>query len=129
MSDQGTNLGLEQWIDDLAAMAEEEQRRAFVAAQPQARGQEAVESLYNAVVTFARIDLQKAGKLAQASSWIAEQAGDAYAMAQSARAVGHVLYLTGKYKNAIQEYEKALNIFERTGRDVDYARTISGALQ
>jgi tetratricopeptide (TPR) repeat protein len=129
MSDQGTNLGLEQWITDLAAMAEEVQRRAFVAAQPQAHGREAVESLYNAVVTFARIDLQKAGKLAQASAWIAEQAGDPYAMAQSARAVGHVLYLTGKYKNAIQEYEKALNIFEQTGRDVDYARTISGALQ
>ena len=27
------------------------------------------------------------------------------------------------------EYEKALAIFEQMGRDVDYARTISGALQ
>jgi tetratricopeptide (TPR) repeat protein len=129
MSYQGANLGLEQWITDLAAMAEEEQRRAFVAAQPQARGKEAVDSLYNAVVTFARIDLQKAEKLAQASSWIAERIGDPHAVAQSARAVGHVFYLTGKYKNAIQEYEKALKIFEQAGRDVDYARTISGALQ
>jgi tetratricopeptide (TPR) repeat protein len=129
MSHQGANLGLEQWITDLAAMPEEERRRAFLAAQPQARGKEAVESLYNAVVIFARIDLQKADKLAQASSWIAEQINDPYSIAQSARAVGHVLYLTGKYKNAIQEYEKALKIFEQTGRDVDYARTISGALQ
>jgi tetratricopeptide (TPR) repeat protein len=128
MSSQGANSGLEQWITDLAAIQEESQRRAFLATQPQARSKEAIDSLYNAVVTFARIDLQKADKLAQASSWIAEQLGDSYALAQSARAVGHVLYLTGRYKNAIQEYEKALRIFEQTGREVDYARTISGAL-
>ncbi|HMC31279.1 MAG TPA: CHAT domain-containing tetratricopeptide repeat protein [Candidatus Angelobacter sp.] len=129
MSSQGENFGLEQWITDLAAIQEEGQRRAFLAAQPQARSKEAVDSLYNAVVTFARIDLQKADKLAQASAWIAEQISDPYAIAQSARAVGHVLYLTGKYKNAIQEYQKALKIFEQTGRELDYARTISGALQ
>jgi tetratricopeptide (TPR) repeat protein len=88
-----------------------------------------VDSLYNAVVTFARVDLQKADRLAQASSWIADQINDSYSTAQSARAVGHVLYLTGKYQQAIVEYEKALAIFEQMGRDVDYARTISGALQ
>src|SRR5215467_10506349 len=111
MSEQGASLGLEQWIIDLAAIAEEQQRRAFVAAQTRSRSKEGVDSLYNAVVTFARIDLQKAGKLAEASSWIAEEISDPYAIAQSSRAVGHVLYLTGKYKGAIQEYEKALKIF------------------
>src|SRR5215472_9207048 len=128
MSQQGTNFGLEQWIVDLAAIAEEEKRRAFLAAHTQTYSKEAVDSLYNAVVTFARMDLEKAGKLAQASSWIAEEISDLYAIAQSARALGHVLYLTGKHKSAIQEYERALKIFEQTGRDVDYARTISGAL-
>src|SRR6266853_919848 len=126
MSNQGT-FGLEQWISDLAAMTEEGERRTFLATQ--SRSKEAVDALYNAVVVFARVDLKKADRLAQASSWIAEQINDPYAAAQSARAVGHVLYLTGKYKNAIQEYEKALRIFEQMGREVDYARTISGALQ
>ncbi len=129
MAQEGQNFGLEQWIIDLAAIAGEEPRRAFLSAQGRPGGKEAVDSLYNAVVTFARVDLQKADRLAQASSWIAEQIDDPYASAQSARAVGHVLYLTGKYQQAIQEYEKALAIFERLGRDVDYARTISGALQ
>lgn len=128
MSQQGENFGLEQWIVDLAAIAEEERRRAFLAAHTQTRGKEAVDALYNAVVTFARMDLEKAGRLAQASSWIAEEISDPYATAQSARALGHVLYLTGKHKSAIEEYEKALRIFEQTGREVDYARTISGAL-
>src|SRR5258708_8333026 len=126
MSNRGT-CGLEQWISDLAAMTEEGERRTFLATQ--SRSKEAVDALYNAVVVFARVDLKKADRLAQASSWIAEQINDPYATAQSARAVGHVLYLTGKYKNAIQEYEKALSIFEQMGREVHYARTISGALQ
>ena len=129
MVDQGQNFGLEQWIIDLAAIAEETERRAFLFGRAPACNKESVDSLYNAVVTFARVDLQKADRLAQASSWIADQINDIYSTAQSARAVGHVLYLTGKYQQAIVEYEKALAIFEQMGRDVDYARTISGALQ
>ncbi|HEX3153435.1 MAG TPA: CHAT domain-containing tetratricopeptide repeat protein [Candidatus Angelobacter sp.] len=129
MVDQGQNFGLEQWIIDLAAIAEESERRAFLSGRAPACDKESVDSLYNAVVTFARVDLQKADRLAQASSWIADQINDSYSTAQSARAVGHVLYLTGKYQQAIVEYEKALAIFEQMGRDVDYARTISGALQ
>ena len=129
MVDQEQNFGLEQWIIDLAAIAGEAERRAFLSGHPAACDKESVDSLYNAVVTFARVDLQKAERLAQATSWIAGQINDTYSTAQSARAVGHVLYLTGKYQQAIVEYEKALAIFEQMGRDVDYARTISGALQ
>ncbi|MGC2743437.1 MAG: CHAT domain-containing tetratricopeptide repeat protein [Candidatus Angelobacter sp.] len=129
MVDQEQNFGLEQWIIDLAAIADEEQRCAFLAARPQMHSTASVGSLYKAVVTFARVDLQKAGRIAQAGSWIAAQINDPSSTAQSARAVGHVLYLTGKYQQAILEYEKALAIFERLGRDLDYARTISGALQ
>lgn len=129
MAQEGSKLGLEQWITDLASIAEEAPRRAFLAAQPQAHSKEAVDSLYSAVVTFARVDLKRADRVAQASTWIAAEINDSYSIAQSSRAVGHVLYLTGKYKNAIGEYEKALKIFEQMGRDVDYARTISGALQ
>ena len=126
---QQPNFGIEQWIIDLAGIADEEQRGAFLAAQPNLHNMSAVDSLYNAVVIFARVDLQKADRMAQAAAWIATRINDSYALAQSARAVGHVLYLTGKYKKAIEEYEKALAIFQQIGRDVDYARTISGALQ
>src|SRR5579859_2089637 len=123
------NFGVEQWIIDLAAIADEGQRRSFLAAQTGAPNAGAVDSLYNAVVVFARVDLQKAERMAHAAGWLAQQINDPYALAQSARAVGHVFYLTGKYKKAIEEYEKALVIFQEIGREVDYARTISGALQ
>jgi tetratricopeptide (TPR) repeat protein len=126
---QQPNFGVEQWIIDLAALSDEAQRREFLAVRKDICNPAAVESLYNAVVVFARVDLQKAERMAQASSWIAAQINVPAATAQSARAVGHVLYLTGKYQKAIVEYEKALAVFQQIGHDVDYARTISGALQ
>jgi tetratricopeptide (TPR) repeat protein len=126
---QQPNFGVEQWITDLAGLSEEQERREFLAARNETCNPDAVESLYNAVVVFARVDLQKAERMAQASSWIATQINVPAATAQSARAVGHVLYLTGKYQKAILEYEKALAIFQQIGHEVDYARTISGALQ
>src|SRR6478609_4403262 len=126
---QQPNFGVEPWILDLAGLPEESQRRELLAARKDVCNRAAVESLYNAVVVFARVDLQKAERMAQASSWIAAQINVPAATAQSARAVGHVLYLTGKYQKAIVEYEKALAIFHQIGHDIDYARTISGALQ
>src|SRR5580765_5207849 len=126
---QQPNFGVEQWIIDLAGLSQEEERCDFLAAHKDVWNQGAVESLYNAVVIFARVDLQKAERMAQASSWIAAKINVPAATAQSARAVGHVLYLTGKYQKAIVEYKKALAIFQQIGHDVDYARTISGALQ
>src|ERR1051326_4104393 len=126
---QQPNFGVEEWIVDLVALADPDPRRAFLTTRPEVINTSGVDSLYNAVVVFARVDLQKAERMAQAATWIAAQINDPYALAQSARAVGHVFYLTGKYKKAIQEYEKALVIFQQIGREVDYARTISGALQ
>jgi hypothetical protein len=50
------NFGVEQWIIDLASLSEEAQRREFIAARKDSCNQSAVESLYNAVVVFARVD-------------------------------------------------------------------------
>ncbi len=77
MVDKGQNFGLEQWIIDLAAIAGETERRAFLAGRGLCTAITAsVDSLYNAVVIFARVDLQKADRMAQASSWIAAQIND-----------------------------------------------------
>jgi CHAT domain-containing protein len=117
------------WIADLAALPGEQERRSYLACAPEVRNKEGVQALYDAVVTFVRVDVDQAERLAEASAWIADEINDPVATAQSARAVGHVLYIRGKYRQAIQEYERALAIFESLGRDVDVARTISGALQ
>ncbi|MGH9570577.1 MAG: tetratricopeptide repeat protein, partial [Candidatus Angelobacter sp.] len=121
--------GMEAWIAQLSEIPGEAERRLFLAHHTELRKQEAVQALYDAVVTLVRVDVEKAGRLAQASRWIADHTADPYAQGQSARAVGHVHYITGKHSEAIAEYERALEIFEGLGREVDVARTISGALQ
>src|SRR5436853_3212198 len=121
--------GLEIWVNELSLMEGELDRRAFLAQQPHLYTQPSVQKLYDAVVHMAGIDLKRAERLAEATSWIAEDLRDPHAFAQSARAVGHVLYLNGKYRQAIAQYEKALEIFDSLGSDLDVARTINGALQ
>ena len=79
---QQPNFGVEQWIIDLASLSEEAQRREFLSARKDVCNSAAVESLYNAVVIFARVDLQKTDRVAQAASWIAAQINDPCATAQ-----------------------------------------------
>jgi CHAT domain-containing protein len=55
--------------------------------------------------------------------------GDERARAQSLRAVGHVLFARGRYPEALENYESALDLFRRLGRELDVARTLLGALQ
>jgi CHAT domain-containing protein len=129
MAQETATLGLLPWIEELSAISGEQERRDFVASRVEARSPESIQNLYDAVVTLVRVDVPRAERLAHASAWIAAELNDAACIAQSTRAVGHVLYITGKYKQAIQHYERAMAIFEELGRDVDVARTISGALQ
>jgi len=120
---------LETWITDLSFMETEPARRSFLVDQPLLRTRQSVQKLYDAVVHLAGIDLKRAERLAEAASWIAADLNDSQSFAQSSRAVGHVLHLNGKYRQAIAQYEMALEIFESLGRDLDVARTINGALQ
>ena len=129
MAQQASGPPAQTWIDDLAALTGEPERRSFLAARPELSSSESIQALYDAVVTLVRIDVPKAERLAFASSWIAEDLNDPAATALSARAMGHVLYITGKHRQAIQHHERALKIFEELGRDLDVGRTINGMLQ
>jgi len=129
MAQQVSGFPAEPWINDLAAIPGEPERRSFLAARPELRRNESVQALYDAVVTLVRIDVPQAERLALASSWIAKDLNDPASIALSSRAMGHVLYITGKHRQAIQQHERALSIFEELGRDLDVGRTINGMLQ
>ena len=75
------------------------------------------------------IDLQRADRLAHAAKWIAEKLDDDGCRAQSLRATGHVRFIGGRYKEALEHYDAAVKLFRRVGREVDVARTLNGALQ
>lgn len=84
--------------------------------------------LYDEVVRLARVDLRQADRLAQAAAWVASQIDNQECQALSLRAVGHVLYLSGKYQPAWERYQAALSTYERLGKELEAGRTLSGAL-
>lgn len=129
MSQQAGSFAPEPWIAELSAIEEEEARRRFLARQGHRQTEHSVQALLDGVAAFARFDLAKAERLAQAITWVAMESQDPYTIAQSHRAGGHVHYLNGRYPQAIREYETAITELQKLGRHLDAGSTISAALQ
>src|SRR6266536_218611 len=91
-------------IAQLAGIADEAARRNFLRLRPALYEPAVVERICEEVVQLVRADLQQADRLAQASRWLARKLKDDYCRAQSLRATGHVLYVTGKYSQALARY-------------------------
>jgi CHAT domain-containing protein len=116
-------------IDELAECRHARARARFLRSHQQLWTTEVVERLYARVVQLVRVDLQRADRLAQASTWVAEKLDDDGCRAESLRARGHVLFIGGSYTEALECYDRAVALFTRVGREVDVARTLNGALQ
>jgi CHAT domain-containing protein len=119
----------ERLIDRLAEFSTARLRTAFLLRHRELWDAAVVDDLYARVVRVARVDLQRADRLARAATWIAEKLDDAGARAQSLRASGHVRFFRGKYTAALKDYDAAARLFRQAGREVDVARTLNGALQ
>lgn len=85
--------------------------------------------LYDEVVRLVRVDLAQARRVARAAHWLAREWKDEYSLAQANRALGHVDYLSGLCAEALAHYQSAISRFEKLGRHLDLARTLSGSLQ
>src|SRR5687768_18533309 len=116
-------------IDRLADLSTARLRTSFLLRHRELWDAAVVDDLYARIVRLARVDLQRADRLARAAKWIAEKLDDAGSRAQSLRASGHVRFFRGKYTVALEEYEAAARLFRHAGRNVDVARTLNGALQ
>lgn len=88
-----------------------------------------VDRLYDEVVRLVRVDLAQARRVARAACWLAKEWKDEYSLAQASRALGHVDYLSGLCAEALAHYQSAISRFEKLGRHLDLARTLSGSLQ
>ena len=116
-------------VEMLAAEPDSRRRRQILEAGREWWTPATVVRLYDEVVRLARVDLRQAERLARAAKRISGKIGDEGSQAASLRAVGHVFYLKRKYEPALQNYQAALAIYERLGRELDVGRTINGALQ
>ena len=115
-------------IDRLANARDRRARERLLRRHEELRTAEVVEQLYNRVVQVARIDLKRADGLVHAATWIAEALGDDGCRAQSLRAAGHMQVVRGRYREALDYYDRALTLFRQLERDVDVGRTLNGAL-
>jgi tetratricopeptide (TPR) repeat protein len=119
----------DQLIDRLAEFSSARVRTSFLLRHKELWEPAVVERLYDRVVRLARSDVGRTDRLAQAAKWVAEKLEDDGCRAQSLRAIGHVRFLCGKYREALEQYDAAAKLFRRAGREVDVARTLNGALQ
>ncbi len=117
------------WINRISRSADERERRGLLHQHSGTSTGQLIESLYQAVVKLVRVDLVRAGRVAQAMAWLAEEANDDYARAQSLRAAGHVQYLSRNYPEALERHRAAAEMFLRLGRELDAARAMVNQLQ
>ena len=114
-------------IDRLAELTTARLRTSFLLRHRELWNAAVVDDLYARIVRLARVDLQRADRLARAAKWIAEKVDDAGCRAQSLRASGHVRFFRAKYTAALEDYDAAARLFRQAGREVDLARTLNGA--
>lgn len=88
-----------------------------------------VERLADEAARLTRVDLDQAERAAVAAETIALNLGDESARARSLRAMGHVHGLRRRYREALDCYARARALCLATGRTLDAAITMSGALQ
>lgn len=88
-----------------------------------------VEQLADEAAKRIRIDLDQAERAATAAEIIATGLRDDGARSRSLRAIGHVHALRRRYREALGCYAHARALCLRTGRMLDAAITMSGALQ
>jgi CHAT domain-containing protein len=116
-------------IDRLAEFSNSRARASFLRGHKQLWEPAFVERLYTHVVRLVRIDVKQADRLAHVARWVAEKLEDDGCRAQSLRATGHVRFISGRYAEALEDYDAAMKLFRRAGREVDVGRTLNGSLQ
>lgn len=116
------------WLNEIAELPTDAARQNFFRRRGWLHNFAAVEQLYDEVVRLSRTDLERAAELAKAAQLLAKEIKDDAARALGLRARGHVLHLSGRHIEAVSAYESAITLYRRLGRDLDIARTYSGAL-
>ena len=116
-------------IDRLAVLHDHTSRTEFFARHPCVLSSSFVTSLDNAVGVCIRIDLKKAGNLADAAVAIADKLGDKESKAFALRAKANALWSTGQNRQASELHRRAIRLFDEMGKSVESGRTLSISIQ
>lgn len=119
----------EQIFDRLAALADDASRAEFLIRYPRLLSPSFVTRLDEAVSSLIRIDLKKAGSLADAAVAIAEKLSDKESTAFALRAKANTLWSLGQNKQASDLHGRAIQLFDEVGKPIEAGRTLSISIQ
>src|SRR5215471_339800 len=119
----------ERIFERLAALPDDASRAEFVIRHSRLFSPSFVARLNGAVNAFIRIDLKKAGSLADAAIVIADKLGDKESKAFALRAKANTLSSLGQNKQAAELHGRAIGLFEEVGKPIEAGRTLSISIQ
>ena len=119
----------ERLFADLAKLADDRGRRAFLSRHPGLLHRDAVARLSELVPQRVRVDVQEAMALAEAAHLIARRLRNTEALAQSLRAKGNALYALNEHEAAVRHHELAARLFGKVGKPTEVGRTLSTSIQ
>ena len=121
-----TRHTLEQQI---ATLQTEDERTAYLASHPELVSKEVIESLADAVRKVARIDVRKTLAFADFALMIAKSLDEQEAFALAFRSKATALWLMGNCTSAVELFERAIDLFDKSGQQSEVGRTLSTSIQ
>src|SRR5260370_40274059 len=123
------NSSYDEVVERLAAFLDAASRLTFLARRPRLLSPSFVARLDEAVGVLIRVDLKKAGTVADSAVTIANKLGDKESKAFALRAKANALWSLGQNKQASEFHAQAIQLFEAAGKSVEAGRTLSISIQ
>ena len=119
----------DEFLRSIPHLKSKEARSRFLDQHPDLISAEVVSWLAELVRQRAKVDTASTMTLAEIAVAVARKLGDQAVIAQSLRAMGNALYLTGQNRSALRYHQRACNIFAALGDTIQFARTLNASIQ
>jgi CHAT domain-containing protein len=126
---RGSDAFRDELLSRLLRLKSKKAQAKFLTRYPNLIDGEIVSWLTELVRKWARVNTGPTITLAEIAVAIAGKLGHPSAIAQSLRAMGNALYVTGQNKSAVRSHQKACEIFRKLGSTYDLARTLNASIQ
>lgn len=119
----------EKLLAKISSLPDDANRKQFFDANRGLQDADFVRKLIDAVVAQGRVETYRALGLAEAAVFLSGKLRNQEIHGLSLRAKANALYLAGQNRQALEFYQKALELFEQLKTESEIARTLSASLQ
>jgi tetratricopeptide (TPR) repeat protein len=118
-----------QFIEYLSQVSAEGRVTGLVEQNPQLRERATIVEIADQVNHIAREDLDKAERLGNLVAWLSELTADEFCRARSLRCLGNIRVLRSNYQEAVDFFERSLEICRSLAMEREEAAALSSQLQ